>query len=441
MFNNKTSQIRCHILDQLEIGTLKAGDRLPGARELAEQLGVSFLKVQQALEGLCRDGILQTVNRRGTYIQKTWQDCVLPENISIFRMRNEFPWLPGIRQIIEGHMPGVRFTGAFPVGAMELKTTFHVQTHWEQYQDLTEILEECYPDLDDFFEQPFEAGRIGGKLVGIPFIFSPRVVFYNPTLFAKANCPLPTDHWTWDDFLTTVRQLGTTLPSDQIVNWHFEPFYWMNFVMRAGGRLIRSDDENPVQIDSPQTRQGLRHFRELGQALGYHEVGNTSRDFKRGQSAMYICERQYVHQMMHAGFDDWQTVSLPMIPGGENISTQATDLLCIHKASTNPEAAMQYIKLMLSPQAQDFIGKEKYGIPIRKSSAFKSIDLTSPRDAIFAREISRISAEYNLDFPHLTQTMVAGIQQMLRENRSIERTTSELAAMARQYMSIWKIAV
>lgn len=441
MFNNKTSQIRSHILDQLETGKLKAGDRLPGARELAEQLSVSFLKVQQAIEGLCRDGILLTVNRRGTYIQKNWKNCVLPENISIFRMRDEFPWLPGISKIIDGHMPGVRFTGAFPVGSMELKTTYHVQSHWEQYQDLTELLDECYPDMDDFFEQPFEAGRIGGKLVGIPFIFSPRAVFYNPTLFKQANCPLPTDNWTWDTFLNTVKKLHQTFPAEQTVNWHFEPFFWMNFVMRAGGRLIRSGVSNPVQIDSPQTREGLRKFRELGQAMDYQKVGTTDRDFKRGLSAMYIGERQYVHQLIHAGFDDWQTVNLPIFPNGENISTQATDLLCIHKASTNPQAARQYIKLMLSTQAQDFIGKEKYGIPIRKSSAFKSIDLTNPRDTIFAREISQISAEYNLDFPHLTQTMVAGIQQMLRENRDIDQTTTELANLARQYMSIWNIAV
>lgn len=441
MFNNKTSQIRSHILDQLENGTLHGGDQLPGARELAMQLDVSFLKVQQAIEGLCRDGILQAVNRRGTFVQKTWQDCVLPENISIFRTPDEFPWLAGIRDLIESHMPGVRFTYAFPVGAMELKTTFHVQTHWEQYQDLTEILEECYPDLDDFFDKPFEAGRIGGKLVGIPFIFSPRVVFYNPTLFEKAHCPLPTDNWTWDEFLTTINKLRQTLPIDQIVNWHFEPFLWMNFVMRAGGRLIRSGVADPVQIDSPQTRQGLRYFREMGQALDYNEVGTTARDFKRGKSAMYICERQHVHQMMHADFDNWQTVNLPMFPGGENITTQATDLLCIHKYSSNPQAAKQYIKLMLSPQAQDFIGREKYGIPIRKSSAFKSLDLASPRDAIFARGISHLSAEYNLQYPHLTHTIVAGIQQMFRENRNIDRTTSELAALARQYMSIWQIAV
>lgn len=441
MFNNKTSQVRNFILDQLESGQLQAGDQLPGARELAMQIGVSFLKVQQALEGLCRDGILQTVNRRGTFVQKTWQDCVLPENISIFRTQDEFPWLAGIRDLIDRHMPGVRFTYAFPVGAMELKTTFHVQTHWEQYQDLTELLAECYPDMDEFFSQPFEAGRIGGKLVGIPFIFSPRVVFYNPKLFAKANCPLPQSNWTWDVFLTIVKHLGQTLPADQIVNWHFEPFYWMNFVMRAGGRLIRSGVDQPIQIDSPQTRQGLRYFQELGEALNYQESGATSQKFKYGKSAMYICERQYVHQMMHVGFDDWQTVNLPAFSGGRNITSQATDLLCIHKSCTNPEAALQYIRLMLCPQVQDFIGKEKYGIPIRKSSAFKSLDLTSERDAIFAREISNISADYNQDFPHLTQTLVAGVRQMLQENRNVDQTTTQLANMAKQYMSIWQLAV
>ncbi|MAX24648.1 MAG: hypothetical protein CMJ19_09110 [Phycisphaeraceae bacterium] len=441
MFNNKTSQVRHHILDQLEAGTLKAGDRLPGARELALQLDISFLKVQQAIEGLCRDGVLEVLNRRGTYVQKTWANCVLPENISIFRMQNEFPWLAGIRQRIEEHLPGVRFTNAFPVGAMELKTTYHVQSHWDQYQDLSEILEECYPDMDDFFSQPFEAGRIGDKLIGIPFIFSPRVVFFNPTLFEKANCPLPNDNWTWDEFLTIVRKLSEVYPAEQIVNCHNGPFYWMNFIMRAGGKLVDASVDNPVQIDSPKTRQGMRYYRELRELLGVDNLWETPNTFKRGKCAMYISERQYVHQMNHVDFDDWQTVSLPNFPGGKNITTQATDLLCIHKASTNPQAAREYIRLMLSDTVQDWIAREKYGIPIRKSSAFKSLDLTNPRDAIFAREISNISAEYNLKYPHLTQTIIQGITQMLNDDRDIDQAARDLANLARQYMSIWKMAV
>jgi ABC-type glycerol-3-phosphate transport system substrate-binding protein len=441
MFSNKTSQVRHHILDQLEAGTLKAGDRLPGARELAVQLGVSFLKVQQAIEGLCRDGVLEVLNRRGTYVQKTWANCVLPENISIFRMQNEFPWLAGIRQRIEDHLPGVRFTNAFPVGAMELKTTFHVQSHWDQYQDLTDILDECYPDMDDFFTQPFEAGRIGNKLVGIPFIFSPRVVFYNPTLFEKADCSLPNDNWTWDEFLTIVRKLSEVYPAEQIINCHNSAFFWMNFVLRAGGRLVDETADDPVQIDSSKTQQGLRYYRELWELLGNVTLWETPTIFKLGKCAMYISDRQYVHQMNHVGFDDWQTVNLPIFPGGKNITTQATDLLCIHKANTNPQAAREYIRLMLSDTVQDFIGREKYGIPIRKSSAFKSLDLASPRDAIFAREISNISAEYNLKYPHLTQTIVHGITQLLHDDQDIDKSLKKLANLARHYMSIWKMAV
>ena len=45
---DKLLQVREHLLEKIESGDIRGGDKLPGARELAEQLGVSLALMQTA---------------------------------------------------------------------------------------------------------------------------------------------------------------------------------------------------------------------------------------------------------------------------------------------------------------------------------------------------------------------------------------------------------
>ncbi|MEU3663471.1 GntR family transcriptional regulator [Streptomyces sp. NPDC032940] len=55
------------LLDELRLGAVPPGERLPGERRLAERFGVSRETVRQALEVLRRDGLVAT-DRRGSHV-------------------------------------------------------------------------------------------------------------------------------------------------------------------------------------------------------------------------------------------------------------------------------------------------------------------------------------------------------------------------------------
>lgn len=74
---------------------------------------------------------------------------------------------------------------------------------------------------------------------------------------------------------------------------------------------------------------------------------------------------------------------------------------------------------MLSDSVQDSIGQSKHHIPIRKSSAFKSLDLDDARDAVFATEMAKISTDLNLEPPYLGTFVLDGITRILTEKKSI----------------------
>ena len=433
---DKVTVVREHILDLLESGTLQEGDKLPGARELCDEVDASFVMTQNALASLVRDGILDSVSRRGTFVRQGWADRALGSNFVIYR--NPAPWLGGLTEILSRRLPKLRISRHFSKSFFELRTTTTVQENRYDYMDLSGLLKKVYPDDSIFFTTPFRSFyTANGALIGIPFIFSPRVMFYNPRLLTQAGCPLPVANWVWDDFIGSIKTLKRTLPGNNIFNWDMMSFNWMNFVFRAGGTLIDPGADDPVKIDDPRTRHGLKLHTELRELLGRDDARPTG-DFAKGELAFLLGPRELLCDFKHADFADWRTVPLPLIPGGTELTTQATDLICVRKDCTDMDVAHEFIKVMLSEETQDFIGSERFGIPIRKSSALKSINFDDPCDALFMSEMSKMSAEYNLDSPELSMTVIDGIRQIWRRNADVEECTRELADAVRTFLKIKK---
>lgn len=65
------------IIGKIECGELKAGDRLPTERDLAEQLGVSRTSVREALRAMELLGIIKSKVSEGTFIKHSGLDRIL----------------------------------------------------------------------------------------------------------------------------------------------------------------------------------------------------------------------------------------------------------------------------------------------------------------------------------------------------------------------------
>jgi GntR family transcriptional regulator len=61
-------QFKEYLLDQIESGELKLSQRLPSEREFCDQFGISRITVRQALNELMRDGLIQSVPGKGTFV-------------------------------------------------------------------------------------------------------------------------------------------------------------------------------------------------------------------------------------------------------------------------------------------------------------------------------------------------------------------------------------
>ena len=87
---NKNMQVRNHVLDLLESGSLSGQGKLPGARELAARLGISLLTVQNALETLVNEGVLRVIPRQGTFADPAWENRILQSNVSFYMPEKQY---------------------------------------------------------------------------------------------------------------------------------------------------------------------------------------------------------------------------------------------------------------------------------------------------------------------------------------------------------------
>lgn len=77
IYEQITSQIKAMIMK----GTLKSGDSLPSMRKLAKDLHVSVITAQRAYEDLQRDGFIDTVAGKGTFVAAQNKDFIRKENL------------------------------------------------------------------------------------------------------------------------------------------------------------------------------------------------------------------------------------------------------------------------------------------------------------------------------------------------------------------------
>lgn len=436
---DKVSQACDYILDKIENGEYKVDEAIPAARKLTQEVGASFAIVQHAVNVLSNAGILRSISRQGTVVREEWQSALMANHLVLFNRESQLLWVPGFRKLLAEKMPELRLCRAFQHGMFELRPTLDVQQHRNEYLDLAPYFNELFPDSSQFFDFPFQYFKNpDGSMFAVPFIFSPRVIFYNRTVLRQNSCPEPQPGWYWNDFIAVLKHLKQTIPSSMILNYNSAPFFWINFVFRCGGSLLEQDPENPVKIDSPETMAGIRAVRELAGILEKQEPCFSYLDsFVSGKTAFLLSEREILCYLKHRNFDDWGVVPMPRMPGGKNVMAQAADLICVRKECVDPDMIRSFLAFMLSEEVQDYIAAEKYGIPIRKSSAQKSIDLTDRRDLLFLTEMGCMSAEYNLDSPELMELIQNGISQIIQEqDKPLEKSLERLADAVRIFLEI-----
>lgn len=74
-------QICLQIKSMIMEGVLSAGEALPSMRVLAKDLHISVITVQRAYEDLTRDGFIETVSGKGSFVASQNMDFIREEKL------------------------------------------------------------------------------------------------------------------------------------------------------------------------------------------------------------------------------------------------------------------------------------------------------------------------------------------------------------------------
>lgn len=74
-------QICLQIKSMIMEGTLSAGEALPSMRTLAKDLHISVITVQRAYEDLTRDGFIETVSGKGSFVASQNMEFIREEQL------------------------------------------------------------------------------------------------------------------------------------------------------------------------------------------------------------------------------------------------------------------------------------------------------------------------------------------------------------------------
>jgi multiple sugar transport system substrate-binding protein len=237
--------------------------------------------------------------------------------------------------------------------------------------DLTKLVKQKSFHYNDLWPAARLAGKVNGKVVGVPALIDNLALVYNKKLFRQAHVAFPTAKWTWADMeraakkLTnrSKKQFGWAYVNDgsEDTVWRFEALLW-----QAGGNILKPNGKQAA-FNSAAGVKALTWLQRM--VVKDRSVyldsgnGNYANLFNSGRIAM-----------LYTG--PWDLASFPnvnygvqILPGAKNHQTISgpDNWVLFNNGTQRSTAAWNFMKWFLSTKEHLNIARATGELPIRKS--------------------------------------------------------------------------
>ena len=298
--------------------------------------------------------------------------------------------------------PDIEIVPAFATGHYEQKITtmlaggdpldlFMVSTfRLAEYAERNTLLEldsflendaEFQSVISDLFPAALDDTRYKGKTYRVPFWTNTIVLYYNKKLFDVAGLSYPDDSWDWNRLLEACKKLTIDQDGDgrtdqyalhaSLAMWFFGGL--PDYINQHDARLF-SEDMSECLIDDPAVMEAIRFWYD--RALVHNAIPsplgadkrfeNMEESFMTGRVAMTISGRWSMKIFEKAAFD-WSLAPLPK--GKVHYTSIGNAHMAANSRTKNPEACWEFLKFLVSDEAQRLITEVKVECPVRISVA------------------------------------------------------------------------
>lgn len=307
-------------------------------------------------------------------------------------------------------------------------------------------------NLSIYYDSSLQSGYYNDKLYALPYLSVPELMFVNKSLLSASGYKIPSENWSWQDFLEIVKGVTKDINGDgKLDQYGFVGYTWEQ---AAYTNNVEFYDEraNSVSLSSDAMIETVTFLRELYKACNQNEVTGQMFDeglvaFKPMNYSDYRTYAPYPWRVKKFSKFDWECLPFPAAKNGDNVSAIDTLMIGMSAHSSNPDLAWELMRdLSSSQQYQKLVASQLPGVSALPS-VMKSADLNQelgqyiPGTSQFEMKILDTvmnkgrSVRRTQDFEQIVQSANAIINDLCHNQQDIE---NELIRLDQNINSILK---
>lgn len=331
--------------------------------------------------------------------------------------RDYSEWLSG--QLLLGKMPDV---------LMILSNDFNRLASLGVLKNLEQLMErDTSFDRQEYFTTTLLTGQYKGIQYALPYETVPTLMFVNKTLLQKEGIEVPDSDWTWDDLY----EISKNITKDTDGDGHLDQFGTYNYdwldAAYTNGMVLFEEGDKKINLTNEKVTQSVKFTKQLYDLNQGRKV--TQEDFDSGKVAFmpltfadYRTYKTYPYKIKKYFNFQWDCITLPAGPNGENISEVNTLLMGISNKTKHERLAWEFLKLLTyDEEIQMDIFRYSQGASVLKN-------VTGSMEAEVILQEYMEESEKVIDNELLSRVIEQGMvaPQFLKYKEAVSLATSEI---------------
>lgn len=303
--------------------------------------------------------------------------AIIDEVIKQFEAENpgvKVKYISGIKKEDYSEWLAERFIdGNEPDVFMVLAEDFNLYASIEALENL-----ECFMandkdfSADVYYPAAFNFGKYENVSYALPSESTLTFMFVNKTLLDKEGIALPSNDWTWKDFLEICRKVTRDTDGDGVPDqFGCYDYSWQQAAISNGVKFFRDNGKTSYFADL-RMEEAIKFMMELRGVNGGFAI--SPKDFDVGRVAFrpftlaeYRTYKPYPWRIKKYTSFEWDCIKMPAGSSGGNISVMDTLLIGMSSRTRNKELAWSLLKkFCYDKTTQKLILKKSQALPVRR---------------------------------------------------------------------------
>lgn len=202
-----------------------------------------------------------------------------------------------------------------------------------------------------YYQTSLEAGQYEDSQYALPYETVPTLMFVNKSLLTREGLEVPESDWTWDDLERIAGAVTKDTDGDGIIDQFATYNYSWKEAAYSNGTTLFSADGSQSYFNDSRMIDAVKFVKTLydlneGQKVTQDQFDGGNVAFMPLSFSDYRTYKTYPYKIKKYSSFQWDCITLPAGPKGDNTSEVNTLLFSMNAFSGEKELAWEFMKLL-----------------------------------------------------------------------------------------------